>query len=129
MTTSSPAGPCSTPFHVATRVDQGHATAEIAGEIDIFAWKRLSTSLAEIQARAERPGLVLVLTDLAFIDSSGLGALVTAMRRARQAGGAVALVRAPDSLLKTLRITGLSELLPSFNSLEAAWAHLDGVAW
>jgi anti-sigma B factor antagonist len=72
--------------------------------------------------------LVLVLTGLAFADSSGLGVLVGAYKRAKVRGGAVALVESPEHLQRVLRITGLDTLLPAFDTLEAAWAHLDGAA-
>jgi anti-sigma B factor antagonist len=116
------------PLKVITWVDEGRAMAEVAGDLDIYTAQQLTAALTDIQARARRPVLVLVLPGLAFCDSSGLGVLVGAVKRAKVHGGAVALVETPEHLQRVLRTTGLDVLLPSFGSLEDAWAHLDVVA-
>jgi len=116
------------PLKVITWVDGGRAMAEAGGDLDIYTSDQLAAALTDIQGRAARPVLVLVLTDLAFCDSSGLGVMVGAVKRAKVRGGAVALVETPDYLRRTLRVTGLDVLLPSFETLEDAWRHLDAVA-
>jgi anti-sigma B factor antagonist len=116
------------PLKTVTWVDEGRAMAEVAGDLDVYTAQQLAAALTDIQARAHRPVLVLVLTGLAFCDSSGLGVLVGAYKRAKVRGGAVALAEVPEHLQRVLRTTGLDTLLPAFDSLEAAWSHLDGVA-
>lgn len=116
------------PLKVITWVDDGRAMAEAGGDLDIYTSDQLAAALTDIQGRAGRPVLVLVLTDLAFCDSSGLGVMVGAVKRAKVRGGAVALVETPDYLRRILRTTGLDVLLPAFDTLEDAWRHLDAVA-
>lgn len=116
------------PLRVITWVDEGRAMAEAEGDLDIYTSDQLTAALTDIQARAARPVLVLVLTGLAFCDSSGLGVMVGAVKRAKVRGGAVALVEASEQLQQVLRTTGLDVLLPSFATLEDAWEHLDAVA-
>jgi anti-sigma B factor antagonist len=67
-----------------------------------------------------------VLTDLSFMDSTGLGLLIGAHKRAVMAGGRVALVGTAPHLKGMLLVTGLAKLLPSFDTLDAAWGWLDG---
>lgn len=116
------------PLKTITWIDGGRAMAEVGGDLDLYTTEQLAAALTDIQARAPRPVLVLVLTDLAFADSNGLGVLVGAYKRAKVRGGGVALVETPEYLRRILRTTGLDVLLPSFDTLEDAWRHLDGVA-
>ena len=55
-----------------------------------------------------------------FIDSSGLGVLVGALRRVREAGGDLRVVCGRESVVKIFRITGLDKVFPMFTSLDDA---------
>ena len=68
--------------------------------------------------------LVIDLTDVTFIDSSGLSALLTASARARALGGAVALVLAQGEPPSIFRFRGVDRLLALYPSREAALAGL-----
>ena len=102
--------------------------AELIGELDVYTSRQLAESLAAVQKTARRPVLVLVLDQLTFADSSGLGVMVGAVKRAKSQGGAVALTGTPEYFAKTLRITGIDKVLPSFSSFEEAWTWLDETA-
>jgi anti-sigma B factor antagonist len=124
MRTNADTATCG-PLSVETWFDCGRAVAEVSGEIDVYTVKQLDAAVAEVQKLARRPVLVLVLAGLRFCDSSGLGVMVAALKRARQAGGAVALVGVPEHLGKVLRVTGLDAILPVFKTIEDAFGHLD----
>jgi anti-sigma B factor antagonist len=66
------------------------------------------------------PVVVADLSGVPFIDSSGLGVLIGALRRAREAGGELRVVSGDDAVVKILRITGLDRVLPLFSSLDEA---------
>lgn len=108
-----------------TWLDRGRAVAELVGELDVYTARELAAALTAIQKRAQRSVLVLVLTKLAFADSTGLGVMIAAVKRAKQDGGTVALVETPEYFRKVLRITGLDTVLPGFESIEDAFAWLD----
>lgn len=112
-------------MRVATWVDHQRGVVEVVGDVDVYTAPELRAALLQPQDKAERPNLVVLLADLAFMDSSGLGLLVGAHKRAVMAGGRVALVGARESLLRVLRVTGLSKVLPAFDDAEAAFAWLD----
>ena len=76
------------------------------GEVDVASAPSLREALIELIGA----GSVQVLIDLDstdFIDSTGLGVLVGALRRARAAGGDVRLVCSNSRLQKVFEITGL----------------------
>jgi anti-anti-sigma factor len=54
---------------------------------------------------------VLDLSDLAFLDSTGLRLMITADARAREEGRQLAVVRPNDMIRRVLRLTRLDERL------------------
>jgi anti-anti-sigma factor len=88
---------------------------------------------------SERPGLDAVLLgcadathvilDLAgttYLDSSAIGAFILLRKTVTERpGGGVALARVGPHIARIVEIAGLSAIFPSFDSLEAAYAHFD----
>jgi anti-anti-sigma factor len=68
--------------------------------------------------------LVVDLSEVTFIDSSGLSALLTASAQARERGGAVALVLAQPEPPSIFRFRGVERLLSLYPSRDAALAAL-----
>lgn len=64
--------------------------------------------------------VALDLSAVEFIDSSGLGALVSGLKTARTAGGDLRLAAATDQVTSVLRITNLDRILRVYpSSLDA----------
>jgi anti-sigma B factor antagonist len=64
--------------------------------------------------------LVLDLSLVDFIDSSGLAALVSGMKRTRTVDGKLHLVGAKDNVLDVFKLTMLDKVFNFFPTLEAA---------
>jgi anti-sigma B factor antagonist len=82
-----------------------------AGEIDVATSPQLRAELLSVLAH--QPATVTVdFADVSFIDSSGLGVLVGALKRVRETGGDAALrvVHPQDAVRKVFDITGLDGL-------------------
>ncbi len=91
----------------------------VSGEVDVYTSPRLKREIAD----AVDAGCVEIVVDLdsiGFIDSSGLGVLVSALRRVKEQGGTMRLVCTRESILKIFRITGLDKVFPLFASVEEA---------
>ena len=83
----------------------------VHGEIDIATAPELGRRLdAAIDAS---PGDLIEVdfTAVSFIDSSGLGALVTAQRRARAGGGELWVSNLQSNLRTVFELTGLDKVL------------------
>ena len=106
-------------LEITTRLEGGRTVVEIAGEIDVYSAARLRERLVEL-AQAGRYRLIIDMTIVTFMDSSGLGVLVGAMKRARANGGEVCIVGAAEHILQTLRITGLTRVFPIYASVVEA---------
>jgi anti-sigma B factor antagonist len=60
------------------------------------------------------------LAETTFVDSSGLGALVSGLKSARQAGGDLRLVAPSEQVSMVLRLTNLDRVLQPRASVEEA---------
>ena len=97
---------------------------EVAGEVTFSNVNGLGRRLDEALTRAKH--LVIDLTNVTFIDSSGLSTLLTASAAARDRGGAVALVLAQGRPPSIFRFRGVDRLLALYESRDAALAGLSG---
>lgn len=71
---------------------------------------------------AGRTSLVLDLDALAFLDSSGIGSIVNALRHANKLGGSVKLVKPSPFVAKTLKMVGILPLFGVYDSEPEALA-------
>ena len=103
----------------------GYVVVALRGELD----KSHAAWLARALSAAVAPGsrVIVDLEGLAFIDCSGLSAVVSAWRQARQAGGDLRLAAPQQPVLRLLALTDLTGLLPVLASVDQA-ADSDGVS-
>ena len=103
-------------INIATR--DGATVVAVSGEVDLQTAPRLAEALESC------PGgrVVVDLSDVDFLDSSGLGALVTGNRHLTEAGGSLRLVRPRPSVDKVLTISRLTDVIEAFDSVDAALA-------
>ncbi len=106
---------------LATRTVADHAVLEVGGEVDVYTAPRLREQVTELIDGGAR-NVVVDLSRVDFLDSTGLGVLVGAHKRLRLVGGTFALVCAKESLLKVFRITALDQIIPLHDTVEAAIA-------
>jgi anti-sigma B factor antagonist len=97
-----------------TRRQDGRAHVLPAGELDVDAAPSLLAAVVE-QLEAGATEVVLDLSGVSFIDSSGLGALVGCWRRVKNAGATLIMANPGEDVRMTLEITGLDQILPIAN--------------
>jgi anti-sigma B factor antagonist len=64
--------------------------------------------------------IIVDLEEVGFLDSSGLGALVGALKRVNERGGRLVLACPEGSPLKVLTITGLDKVFAIHDSVDDA---------
>jgi anti-sigma B factor antagonist len=92
-------------------VTDGGTTVRLSGELDISTAAALERVLAELQAPDGPARIVMDLSGLRFMDSTGLRLLVTADLRLRGQGRELALVPGPESVHRVFRLALLEERL------------------
>lgn len=111
-------------LNVDTWFDRGRAVIEVAGEVDVYSVPLLREVLAQL-APPRPVRLAVVMSAVEFIDSSGIGVLVGAVKRAEPTGGRVALVGCTPHIASMLRTMGLHRVFGMHTELESAFAWLD----
>lgn len=77
----------------------------VSGEVDVYSAPALRDGLTELLESGT--SVVVDLTDVGFLDSTGLGALVAARTKAAEHGAELPLVCTHQRILKLFTITGL----------------------
>jgi anti-sigma B factor antagonist len=106
-------------LQLATRHEGDVSVVSARGEVDVFTAPGLDTELDALIADGHAR-LVVDLSDVAFLDSTGLGVLVKALKHAREAGGWLHLVVTSDRIRKIFEITGLDASIPIFDTAQDA---------
>jgi anti-sigma B factor antagonist len=104
---------------VTSREQGGRTVVEVGGEIDVYTAPVLRERLNDLVGEGHHH-LVVDMEHVDFLDSTGLGVLVGALKRLRAANGTFGLVCAKEPLLKIFRITALDQVFPIYPSVEAA---------
>jgi len=99
----------------------GVAVVRCAGEIDLATVGALRSKLQELQLDGPSR-LVLVLDEVTFMDSLGLGVLIGAHKRARVLQGSMVIVCTSDRVMGVLRATSLDRVFRIVDGLEDALA-------
>lgn len=89
----------------------------VGGEIDVYTAPRLRDRISEVVAGGQYQ-LLIDLQEVDFLDSTGLGVLVGALKKTRAHGGSLELICANERLLKIFKITGLAKVFTIHASVE-----------
>ncbi|HUR86147.1 MAG TPA: STAS domain-containing protein [Solirubrobacteraceae bacterium] len=114
-------------FDLAEEPANGDANVvSVSGEIHVSTAPKFSKRLTEI-IESGKTRLVLDLTAVEFIDSTGLSVLLNGLRAVDQRGGRMALVCTNPTVLRLFQITSLDATFDIFDDRAAAVAHVTGV--
>jgi anti-anti-sigma factor len=83
----------------------------LKGELDLDGAERVTQELERVEATDARR-IVLDLSDLEFIDSTGIRLILAADARSRMDGNRLALVRGRRSVHRVFELTGVAGRLP-----------------
>ncbi len=108
-------------LRLSTRSEGGRTVIEVGGEIDVYTAPKLREQLTEL-VDSGRYDIVVDMSDVEFLDSTGLGVLVGGLKRVRTHDGSLHLVCTQERILKIFRITGLTRVFPIHDSVAAAVA-------
>jgi anti-anti-sigma factor len=93
----------------------------VGGDVDLDTASMLEATLLSALASGVRD-LIVELSEVTFLDSSGLSALVKVWHAASEQGGTIRLTGASRNARKVLSITGLDQILPMDDSVRTALA-------
>ncbi len=95
---------------------EGILVVELGGEINISSSPELKRAFEKVQAAK----VVMNLTRVSYIDSSGLATLVEILKKVKGKGGALMLTNVSDKVRSLFEITKLDKLFGIYASDEVA---------
>jgi anti-sigma B factor antagonist len=104
--------------------DGGPAVVSVAGELDIASAPALARAFEGLERSGTR-GVAVDLSELTFIDSSGISALATAVREARARDSRMVVAVPAGDVRRVFEIVRLGDFVPLEDSLSAALVRLE----
>ncbi|MCL1900407.1 MAG: STAS domain-containing protein [Promicromonosporaceae bacterium] len=89
------------------------------GKFNMVSAPLLKTRMDDLVA-AGKARLIIDMSSVEFIDSSGLGALIGGLKGTRQAGGELRLAAPGDQARAVLKLTNLDRILTPYKTVEEA---------
>jgi len=109
------------PLELGVRKQDAAAVVELHGSARMADCDLMREAIDELTGGQASP-IVLDMTDLDFICSVGLGAIIAGHLKTRDYEGRIHLVAPQPSVLKLLETTRLTEVFPIFTTVEEALA-------
>ena len=106
-------------LETAMRTEGGIAVLGVAGEIDVYTAPEFKSAIN----RAIESGttdLVIDLSQVSYMDSSGFGTLLGATKRVRPKGGSINLIGCSEAIERMMRITRLDTVFNLFSTVDEA---------
>lgn len=119
MSPASPEYPAEEGLSFEVSFEDNACVIRVTGDIDITTAERLRSRLLEL-ADAGHVNQVLSLEGDVFLDSAGLGAVVSIRRRLQVLGGALVLACTNELVLRLLRLTSLDKVVAIHPTAEEA---------
>ena len=89
----------------------------LKGEVDVYSAGQLREEIIR-QVDAGEYTLVVDLSEVAFLDSTGLGVLVGGLKRVRVHDGQLGIVCRQEKILRVFRLTGVDKIFPIYAGTE-----------
>ncbi|BCJ51951.1 anti-sigma factor antagonist [Actinoplanes sp. NBRC 14428] len=110
---------------VAARPGRGCTVVEVRGDLDMATSPQLREGVERLIGAGDRR-VVVDLTSVGFMDSSALGALVTAFKAVRDAGGRLCVAGPQQPVRSVFAITSVDRVVEVYDTVAAAEAGLAG---
>jgi anti-sigma B factor antagonist len=105
---------------VSSEVQGDFTVVRLSGEVDL-SWSQ-DVRQAILEALDAQSGVGVELSNVSYIDSSGIAALVEGFQNARQNGRRFALVAVSQAVMAVLELARLDRVFPIVSDVDAARA-------
>ncbi|MBO8158691.1 anti-sigma factor antagonist [Thermosyntropha sp.] len=88
----------------------------VNGELDMVVAEKMHREIDERMEKGEVKNLILNLEKVSFIDSSGLGVIISSYRKIAAVNGRMYMAGARPNVKKILILSGVNKLIPIYDS-------------
>ena len=110
-------------MEISTRKDQACTIVDLVGEVDIHGTPQLKEALSSLTKEGSLK-LLVNLSKVTYIDSSGLGVLVGALKEATKQGGRLVLAGMTRDVKTVFDLTRLAKFFEIYDDEATAKSHL-----
>ena len=93
---------------------------QLSGELDVASVRENRAAMEKALRQQPFKKLILDLTEIEFMDSSGLGFILGRYKQLEEQGREMVLVGARNQVSRVLKMSGVEEILPSYLTLDEA---------
>lgn len=106
---------------ISTLIRKDYLVIRAEGEFDVHAAEEFKTAVDEALVASGVRNLALSLRGVSFIDSSGVGAILSRYKKVQSAGGDVILMNLQPQVARILDLAGVCKLLKVYQSEKHAF--------
>jgi anti-sigma B factor antagonist len=110
---------------IKTRVVDGIVILDIDGEIDLYNAPEIKDTIKQ-QMDGGHKKIIINLENVSYIDSSGIGALISSLSNLKKIGGGLKIMHVYDSVRKVFELTKLTSFFEIYDSEDEAVAAYQG---
>ncbi|NLW24283.1 MAG: anti-sigma F factor antagonist [Clostridia bacterium] len=101
---------------VTVKIKNDNLIIKVFGELDLVVAKEFRETVDKILMDKPVKNLILDLSQVSFIDSSGLGALLGRYKLVQQKGGKMSIFGANPQVFRILDLSGVRKIIPVFQT-------------
>lgn len=101
------------------QIDSKAYVVEVHGEIDVYTSPKVKETINDLVDKGHY-NLIINLEGVRYIDSTGLGVLIGALKKVREHNGSISLICSNPQIKKIFNITGLVKIFGIFKNEEEA---------
>lgn len=111
-------------LEVSVKSKGGMTIVDIVGEVDLYSSPKLRSDLLNL-TKSENEKILLDLSQVKYMDSSGVATLVEALQQAGKYGGKLKLANLRDAVKDVFELSRLDKVFDIYPTLEAAEKSFD----
>ena len=102
-------------MHIDYKDIRNHKVIVLNGDIDYFCVSELKNAVFKL-INDRTPSIILDLNNVEYMDSSGIGLIVTAYKVMSQYGGTLGLMNVQNDVFKLLKMTTIDTLMKIYSN-------------
>lgn len=96
---------------------KGHKVIELSGDVDFYCIEELRKFLFNY-VKNKTPSIILDLSKIEYMDSSGIGLFVTVHKAMDKYGGQMALLNVKNDIIDLLKLATIESIFKIYNNAE-----------
>ena len=92
----------------------------LEGELDQYLAAEVKSRIDIEMENAEKKNLIIDLTDVTLMDSSGIGLILGRYKILKSLGGSLSVCCANDSVRKVLKLSGIEKIIKYYENIDEA---------